>query len=156
MNQQTVIHEQSGLNSFYSKIYSLVGVGVGISAVVSALMMTLFQETFMYILIQAPWVYYIAIAVELILVLVASRQSVKNNPMALPLFLTYSALNGFTLSFIIARYAQATVYKAFSHWSCDQKRLVWNGTSIYGGLDWYYHCFDCEHLLTKLWYGLCP
>ena len=37
----------------------------------------------------------------------------KNNPMALPLFLTYSALNGFTLSFIIARYAQATVYKAF-------------------------------------------
>ena len=109
MNQQTVIHEQSGLNSFYSKIYSLVGVGVGISAVVSALMMTLFQETFMYILIQAPWVYYIAIAVELILVLVASRQSVKNNPMALPLFLTYSALNGFTLSFIIARYAQATV-----------------------------------------------
>ena len=76
-------------------------------------MMTLFQETFIYILTQAPWVYYIAIAVELILVLVASRQSVKNNPMALPLFLTYSALNGFTLSFIIARYAQATVYKAF-------------------------------------------
>lgn len=113
MNQHTVIHEQSGINSFYSKIYSLVGVGVGISAVVSALMMTLFQETFMYILTQAPWVYYIAIAVELILVLVASRQSVKNNPMALPLFLTYSALNGFTLSFIIARYAQATVYKAF-------------------------------------------
>ena len=75
--------------------------------------MTLFQETFIYILTQAPWVYYIAIAVELILVLVASRQSVKNNPMALPLFLTYSALNGFTLSFIIARYAQATVYKAF-------------------------------------------
>ena len=113
MNQQTVIHEQSGLNSFYSKIYSLVGVGVGISAAVSALMMTIFQETFIYILTQAPWVYYIAIAVELILVLVASRQSVKNNPMALPLFLTYSALNGFTLSFIIARYAQATVYKAF-------------------------------------------
>ena len=76
MNQQTVIHEQSGLNSFYSKIYSLVGVGVGVSAVVSALMMTIFQETFMYILTQAPMVYYIAIAVELILVLVASRQSV--------------------------------------------------------------------------------
>ena len=86
MNQQTVIHGQSGLNSFYSKIYSLVGVGVGVSAVVSALMMTIFQETFMYILTQAPMVYYIAIAVELILVLVASRQSVKNNPMALPLF----------------------------------------------------------------------
>ena len=91
MNQQTVIHEQSGLNSFYSKIYSLVGVGVGVSAVVSALMMTIFQDTFMYILTQAPMVYYIAIAVELILVLVASRQSVKNNPMALPLFNLFSS-----------------------------------------------------------------
>ena len=109
MNQQTVIHEQSGINSFYSKIYSLVGVGVGISAIVSALMMTVFQDFFVYILVQAPMVYYIAIAIELGLVFLASRQSVKNNPMALPLFLTYSALNGFTLSFIIARYAQATV-----------------------------------------------
>ena len=107
MYNDSVIQEQSGLNAFYNKIYSLVGIGVGISALVSGLMMTVFQDFFVQILTTAPMVYYAAVVVELILV------SVKNSPSALPIFLIYSALNGFTLSFIIARYMQATVYKAF-------------------------------------------
>ena len=32
MYNDSVIQEQSGLNAFYNKIYSLVGIGVGISA----------------------------------------------------------------------------------------------------------------------------
>ena len=102
MYNDSIIQEQSGLNAFYNKIYSLVGIGVGISALVSGLMMTVFQDF-----------YYIAIAAELILVFVPSGKAVKNSPSALPIFLIYSALNGFTLSFIIAQYMQATVYKAF-------------------------------------------
>jgi len=113
MYNDSVIQEQSGLNAFYNKIYSLVGIGVGISALVSGLMMTVFQDFFVQILTTAPMVYYAAVVVELILVFVASGKAVKNSPSALPIFLIYSALNGFTLSFIIARYAQATVYKAF-------------------------------------------
>lgn len=54
-----------------------------------------------------------AIFVELALVFVASNAARRNTPAALPLFLVYSALNGFTLSFIIAQYAQATVFQAF-------------------------------------------
>ena len=42
MYNDSVIQEQSGLNAFYNKIYSLVGIGVGISALVSGLMMTVF------------------------------------------------------------------------------------------------------------------
>lgn len=113
MYNDSVIQEQSGLNAFYNKIYSLVGIGVGISALVSGLMMTVFQDFFVQILTTAPMVYYAAVVVELILVFVASGKAVKNSPSALPIFLIYSALNGFTLSFIIARYLQATVYKAF-------------------------------------------
>ena len=113
MYNDSVIQEQSGLNAFYNKIYSLVGIGVGISALVSGLMMTVFQDFFVQILTTAPMVYYGAVVVELILVFVASGKAVKNSPSALPIFLIYSALNGFTLSFIIARYMQATVYKAF-------------------------------------------
>ena len=113
MYNDSVIQEQSGLNAFYNKIYSLVGIGVGISALVSGLMMTVFQDFFVQILTTAPMVYYAAVVVELILVFVASGKAVKNSPSALPIFLIYSALNGFTLSFIIARYMQATVYKAF-------------------------------------------
>lgn len=112
MYNDSIIQEQSGLNAFYNKIYSLVGIGVGISALVSGLMMTVFQDFFVQILTTAPMVYYIAIAAELILVFVASGKAVKNSPSALPIFLIYSALNGFTLSFIIAQYMQATVYKA--------------------------------------------
>ena len=111
MYNDSIIQEQSGLNAFYNKIYSLVGIGVGISALVSGLMMTVFQDFFVQILTTAPMVYYIA--AELILVFVASGKAVKNSPSALPIFLIYSALNGFTLSFIIAQYMQATVYKAF-------------------------------------------
>jgi len=111
MYNDSIIQEQSGLNAFYNKIYSLVGIGVGISALVSGLMMTVFQDFFVQILTTAPMVYYIA--TELILVFVASGKAVKNSPSALPIFLIYSALNGFTLSFIIAQYMQATVYKAF-------------------------------------------
>ena len=110
MYNDSVIQEQSGLNAFYNKIYSLVGIGVGISALVSGLMMTVFQDFFVQILTTAPMVYYAAVVVELILVFVASGKAVKNSP---SIFLIYSALNGFTLSFIIARYMQATVYKAF-------------------------------------------
>ncbi len=58
-------------------------------------------------------VHYAAVVVELILVFVASGRVVKNSPSALPIFLIHSVSKRFTLSFIIARHMQATVYKAF-------------------------------------------
>ena len=82
MYNDSVIQEQSGLNAFYNKIYSLVGIGVGISALVSGLMMTVFQDFFVQILTTAPMVYYAAVVVELILVFVASGKAVKNSPSA--------------------------------------------------------------------------
>ena len=83
MYNDSVIQEQSGLNAFYNKVYSLVGIGVGISALVSGLMMTVFQDFFVQILTTAPMVYYAAVVVELILVFVASGKAVKNSPSAL-------------------------------------------------------------------------
>ena len=162
MYNDSVIQEQSGLNAFYNKIYSLVGVGVGISALVSGLMMTVFQDFFVQILTTAPMVYYAAVVVELILVFVASGKAVKNSPSALPIFLIYSALNGFTLSFIIARYMQATVFlgqclDVYCHGSYRtrrEKRPVWYGTCLDGSLDRCDHRFCCEHVLEKFWNGL--
>ena len=113
MNNQSAIQSQSGLAAFYSKIYGLVGMGIGISALVSYLMLTVFAPTMVHILLNAQWVMYAAIVLELVLVWFASSLSLKNSPMAMPLFLSYSALNGFTLSFIVARYTQTTVYQAF-------------------------------------------
>lgn len=39
----TIIQENSGLSSFYSKVYGFVGMGIAISALVSGLMLTTFQ-----------------------------------------------------------------------------------------------------------------
>ena len=103
----------AGLNRFFGKIYGLVGMGVGLSAVLSYLMLGPFSHLFVNILMNYSWVYTAAIFVELALVFLASGAARKNTPAALPLFLVYSALNGFTLSFIIVQYTQATVFQAF-------------------------------------------
>lgn len=113
MNNHTVIQDTAGINAFYAKIYSLVGVGLGISAVVSALMLTMFQSVIVSVIMGASWIYYLAIAAEFVLVFAASGMALKNSPMALPLFLVYSALNGFTLSVVLALYTQSSVLSAF-------------------------------------------
>ena len=113
MNNHTVIQDTAGINAFYAKIYSLVGVGLGISAVVSALMLTMFQSVIVSVIMGASWIYYLAIAAELVLVFAASGMALKNSPMALPPFLVYSALNGFTLSVVLALYTQSSVLSAF-------------------------------------------
>ncbi|HEL1118645.1 TPA: Bax inhibitor-1/YccA family protein [Streptococcus equi subsp. zooepidemicus] len=110
-----VIYTQSdaGLSHFFAKVYSLVGMGVGLSAFVSYLMLFPFRQNLVSIILDHPMVYYGAAIVELVLVFVASGAARRNTPATLPLFLVYSALNGFTLSFIIAAYAQTTVLQAF-------------------------------------------
>lgn len=114
MNDNFIYTEsQSGLSAFYTKIYSLVGIGIALSAFVSWLMLYPFQQNLLAIISQYSWVYMAAFVVEIALVFMASNAARKNTPSALPLFLVYSALNGFTLSFIIVQYVQTTVLQAF-------------------------------------------
>ena len=110
---QTIIQERSGLNQFYAKVYAFVGIGIGLSALVSALMLTVFQAQLTYFLMHGRLWLMIATFAELALVFVASSMAAKNSPAALPVFLLYSLLNGFTLSFVVAFYTPGTVLSAF-------------------------------------------
>ncbi len=110
---QTIIQERSGLNQFYAKVYAFVGLGIGLSALVSALMLTVFQSQLIYFLMHGRLWLMIATFAELALVFVASSMAAKNSPAALPVFLVYSVLNGFTLSFVVAFYTPGTVLSAF-------------------------------------------
>ncbi|RSI65181.1 Bax inhibitor-1/YccA family protein [Streptococcus oralis] len=110
---QTIIQERSGLNQFYAKVYAFVGLGIGLSALVSALMLTVFQSQLIYLLMHGRLWLMIATFAELGLVFVASSMAAKNSPAALPVFLVYSLLNGFTLSFVVAFYTPGTVLSAF-------------------------------------------
>ena len=110
---QTIIQERSGLNQFYAKVYAFVGLGIGLSALVSALMLTVFQSQLIYFLMHGRLWLMVATFAELALVFVASSMAAKNSPAALPVFLVYSVLNGFTLSFVVAFYTPGTVLSAF-------------------------------------------
>ena len=110
---QTIIQERSSLNQFYAKVYAFVGIGIGLSALVSALMLTVFQAQLTYFLMHGRLWLMIATFAELALVFVASSMAAKNSPAALPVFLVYSLLNGFTLSFVVAFYTPGTVLSAF-------------------------------------------
>lgn len=103
----------TGLNAFYAKIYGFVGLGIGLSALVSGLMLTLFSTSLVEIALYRPWIYMGALFLQLILVMFASGASRQNSPMALPLYIAYSALNGYTMTFIIMRYTQEAVLSAF-------------------------------------------
>ena len=110
---QTIIQERSGLNQFYAKVYAFGGIGIGLSALVSALMLTVFQAQLTYFLMHGRLWLMVATFAELALVFVASSMAAKNSPAALPVFLVYSLLNGFTLSFVVAFYTPGTVLSAF-------------------------------------------
>ena len=110
---QTIIQERSGLNQFYAKVYAFVGLGIGLSALVSGLMLTTFQDLLVQIMMNARVWLIVAGFVEVALVYVASSMALKNSPAALPIFLLYSVLNGFTLSFVVSLYTPGTVLTAF-------------------------------------------
>ena len=110
---QSIIQERSCINQFYAKVYAFVGIGIGLSALVSALMLTVFQAQLTYFLMHGRLWLMIATFAELGLVFVASSMAAKNSPAALPVFLVYSLLNGFTLSFVVAFYTPGTVLSAF-------------------------------------------
>ena len=110
---QTIIQERSGLNQFYAKVYAFVGIGIALSALVSALMLTTFQDVLVQLMLNARIWLIVTGVVEVALVLFASGLALRNSPTAFPIFLLYSAVNGFSLSFIVSLYLPGTVLTAF-------------------------------------------
>ena len=110
---QTIIQERSGLNQFYAKVYAFVGIGIALSALVSALMLTTFQDLLVQLMFNARIWLIVTGVVEVALVIAASNMAYKNSPAALPMFLIYSVVNGFSLSFIVSLYLPGTVLTAF-------------------------------------------
>lgn len=110
---QTIIQERSGLNQFYAKVYAFVGIGIALSAIVSALMLTTFQDVLVQLMLNARVWLIVTGVVEVALVIFASGLAAKNSPATLPMFLLYSVVNGFSLSFIVSLYLPGTVLTAF-------------------------------------------
>lgn len=116
MNNNPIIMEQpeiTALNRFFAKIYGYVAVGVGLSALVAYLSLTVFFEATLNLVMGGRFVIWGIMIAEIALVLFASTAAAKNSPMALPLFIAYSALNGFTISIVLWAYTGETVLLSF-------------------------------------------
>lgn len=109
----TYTHVDSSLNTFYSKIYGLVGLGLLLSGLVAGAMLTIFQQQLINLLQAGRGFLLLIWLVEVAVVIAASTMAAKNSPMAFPLFLFYSILNGFTISFTVVYYTMASVLAAF-------------------------------------------
>ncbi|MGT2753495.1 Bax inhibitor-1/YccA family protein [Streptococcus ovis] len=117
MNDNPFIYNQTdtgALNRFFAKIYGFVAAGIGVSAVTAFLALTVFQELTFNLLLRGGSIFVWAIMIaEIALVFVASGAAAKNSPAALPLFLGYSVVNGFTMSVVLLAYTGQTVLTAF-------------------------------------------
>ncbi|OFI50572.1 hypothetical protein BG261_01480 [Floricoccus tropicus] len=113
MNNQIIDERRFSLNDFYARVYSLLGLGISISAIVSFLTLTVFQANVVNIINNHGWILPVTWVIELITVFVLSSSASKDGAMALPGFIFYSALNGFTISFTLAYYDLGSVTQAF-------------------------------------------
>jgi len=98
------------LEKFFARIYAVMAMGVGVSAVVSFMTLAFFPENLRFFgngAIFAVWI------LQIVLVMAIGGMSAKNSPMALPAFILFSAVNGFTVSFTLAFYEITTVFQAF-------------------------------------------
>ncbi|MGT2715565.1 Bax inhibitor-1/YccA family protein [Streptococcus respiraculi] len=116
MNQEPYIINQvdhTALNRFFGKIYGFVAAGIGLSALVAYLSLTTFWEMTRSLLLGGSFAIWFIMLVEIGLVFAASRMAAKNSPLALPMFLAYSVMNGFTLGIVLLAYTGETVLTAF-------------------------------------------
>lgn len=116
MNDNPFVYNQTdtgALNRFFAKIYGFVAVGIGISALTAFLSLTTFLELTLRVLMGGSLLIWGIMLAEIALVFVASAAAAKNSPAALPLFLAYSVMNGFTMSIVLLVYTGETVLTAF-------------------------------------------
>ena len=104
---------QDGLNKFFSKVYALMGVGVGISALVSFIMVNFFLPNMTAMMSSGNLVFLLVVLVPLFMVVPMQRSARQNKASALPMFVIYSAIMGFILSFTLLMYTASDITLAF-------------------------------------------
>jgi FtsH-binding integral membrane protein len=104
----------SDLNTFMTKVYLWMFVGLFVTAFCSFLFLV-FSTTSAYIQRSASPILYLITALELVLVMTLSTSIHKlKSSTAIILFLSYSALNGITLSYIAFIFSISSILLSFA------------------------------------------
>ena len=118
---------QVSLNQFFARIYGIVGIGVAVSALTSFLTINFFWEATQNFVNRAGFAMIILLFLPLLLVFPMQNAAMKNKPTALPMFVGFSVLMGFIMSFTIAAYTASDVTLAFV-----STAGMFFGLSVYG------------------------
>ena len=118
---------QVSLNQFFARIYGIVGIGVAVSALTSFLTINIFWDAAQNLVNRAGFAMLIIWFLPLILIFPMQNAAMKNKPTALPMFIGFSVLMGFMMSFTIAAYTASDVTLAFV-----STAGMFFGLSVYG------------------------
>lgn len=104
--------QQMAMSRFVTRTYGWMFVGLALTALISYSIAT--SESAVAWLVQNPWAFYSAIAVEFIVVIALTAAAQRLSAMTATLgFLFYSALNGVTFSAIFLVYTMSSIANVF-------------------------------------------
>ena len=127
------VQDISAVNSFLTKMYSLMILAVLVSAATAFLTTTVFASA---IANMSQAVYWIIVFVPIVLCMTISFKAAKNPTLGLVLLLILSAVYGFEFAFIAGAFTTASIAGAFL--SAAFMRLV-----LRSGLFWQEPCRLC-------------
>ncbi|MDR0300083.1 MAG: Bax inhibitor-1/YccA family protein [Streptococcaceae bacterium] len=105
--------EKSGLATFYNRVYAIMGMGVFVSAIVAYIMIEFFAQNMIAILRGGSLMFLLIWLIPMFLIFPMQRAAANNSPTALPMFIGFSVLLGFLVSFTLLMYTTGTIAVAF-------------------------------------------
>lgn len=128
MNGYSVENQQQGLNKFLSKVYWYMAGAVLVSAVTALGTVVLFGNMVDELLGQHPVVYFILLAVQLIMVAKMSFSKSRSAVMSNAMLFGFAALEGIIFSSILLEFTTADITLAFVAAAVDFAVLALYGT----------------------------
>ncbi|MCD2256656.1 Bax inhibitor-1/YccA family protein [Lactobacillus sp. CC-MHH1034] len=102
-----------GLNRFFTRVYSYMGLGIAISALISFLALNTFRDQYSQLLQEHPMTLWILFIAEIAMVFGFRATQRRSTAINLALFASFAAINGLVLSVTLSFYNIADITTAF-------------------------------------------
>lgn len=106
--------DESGLNTFLSKLYGLMALAVLVSAVSSYLTMTVFAKQMLNLMNHHPWAMWFLLLLPIALTLIINFNATRSPGMSFVLLMLTAIVYGVTFAFIAGAYTGEDIASAAS------------------------------------------
>ncbi|MDU7184840.1 MAG: Bax inhibitor-1/YccA family protein [Klebsiella sp.] len=105
--------DESGLNTFLSKLYGLMALAVLVSALSSYLTMTVFARQMLNLMNNHPWTMWFLLLLPIALTLIINFNATRSPGMSFVLLMLTAIIYGVTFAFIAGAYTGEDIASAF-------------------------------------------